>query len=133
MYAPALTSTAGPGILSLKLGPGTTSPGTGQIRAQLTFPLDGVMRYEVVDWEGLSPDWVSISSASDGEDHFYGFGEKFNGLDQAGKVVNMLTFDDPGNKGDHSYKVAPWFINNRGYGVHLDSTARSRFGRRARP
>jgi len=88
------------------------------------------MRYEVVDWEGLIPDRVSISSASDGDEHFYGFGEKFNALDQAGKVVNILTFDNPSNKGDRSYKVAPWFISTHGYGFHLDSTARSRFDMR---
>jgi len=104
--------------------------GTGQIRAQLTFPFKGVLRYEVVDWEGLVPDRVSIASASDGDEHFYGFGEKFNTLDQAGKVVNILTFDEPGNKGDRSYKVAPWFISTRGYGLHLDSPARSSFDMR---
>jgi alpha-D-xyloside xylohydrolase len=105
--------------------------GTGQVRAQLTFPQGAVMRYEVVDWEGVAADEVSISSASDGEEHFYGFGEKFNTLDQAGKVVNILTFDQPGNKGDRSYKVAPWFVSTRGFGFHLDSTSRSRFDMRA--
>ena len=43
----------------------------------------------------------------------------------------MLTFDSPGNKGDRSYKVAPWFVSTRGYGFHLDSTARSVFDMRA--
>ena len=104
--------------------------GTRQIRARLTFPSEGVMRYEVVDWGGLIPDRVSISSASSGAEHFYGFGEKFNALDQAGKVVDILTFDNPGNKGDRSYKVAPWFVSTLGYGLHLDSTARSSFDMR---
>jgi alpha-D-xyloside xylohydrolase len=104
--------------------------GAGQIRAELTFPMEGVMRYEVVDWSGLAPDLVSMSAPSNGEEHFYGFGEKFNALDQAGKVVDILTFDNPGNKGDRSYKVAPWFVSTRGYGFHLDSTARSTFDMR---
>ena len=47
-----------------------------------------------------------------------------------GNVVDILTFDNPGNKGDRSYKVAPWFISTRGYGFHLDSTARSTFDMR---
>jgi alpha-D-xyloside xylohydrolase len=104
--------------------------GTGQIRAHLTFPMEGVIRYEVTDWQGVIPDRVSISSASNGEEHFYGFGEKFNALDQAGKVVDVLTFDNPGNKGDRSYKVTPWFASTRGYGFHLDSTGRSNFDMR---
>ena len=48
-----------------------------------------------------------------------------------GSVVDILTFDNPGNKGDRSYKVAPWFISTRGYGFHLDSTAQSTFDMRA--
>jgi alpha-D-xyloside xylohydrolase len=105
--------------------------GAHQVRTQLTFPSLGVMRYEVVDWGGLVPDKVSLSSASNAQEHFYGFGERFNQLDQAGKVVDILTFDNPGNKGDRSYKVAPWFVSTRGYGLHLDSTARCTFDMRA--
>jgi alpha-D-xyloside xylohydrolase len=105
--------------------------GTKQIRAQLTSPSQGVIRYEVVDWSGLVPDNISLSSASNGQEHFYGFGERFNRLDQAGNVVDILTFDNPGNKGDRSYKVAPWFVSTRGYGLHLDSTARCTFDMRA--
>jgi alpha-D-xyloside xylohydrolase len=104
---------------------------TGQVHTQLTFPSDGVMRYEVVDWQGVTADRISIQSASDKNEHFYGFGEKYNALDQSGKTVEILTFDNPGNKGDHSYKVVPWFISTRGYGLHLDSTARSVFDMRA--
>jgi alpha-D-xyloside xylohydrolase len=40
-----------------------------------------VLRYEVVDWEGLLPDRVALFSASNEDEHFYGFGEKFNALD----------------------------------------------------
>ena len=105
--------------------------GSRQVRTQLTFPSEGVMRYEVVDWQGVTADRISILSASDKNEHFYGFGEKYNALDQAGKAVQILTFDNPGNKGDHSYKVVPWFISTRGYGLHLDSTARSIFDMRA--
>ena len=64
-------------------------------------------------------------------EHFYGFGEKFNALDQAGKAVRIETFDNPGDKGDRSYKAAPWFVSTRGYGFLLDSTARSVFDMRA--
>ena len=101
------------------------------VTARLTFPADNVMRYEVTDWNGPAPDQTSVAAASDGNEHFYGFGEKFNAFDQAGKIVQILTFDNPGNKGDRSYKVAPWFVSNRGYGFLLDSTVRSTFDMRA--
>jgi alpha-D-xyloside xylohydrolase len=105
--------------------------GAGQITAQLTSPSQGVIRYEVVDFGGLVPDNISLSSASNAQEHFYGFGERFDSLDQAGKVVEILTFDDAGNKDGHSYKVAPWFMSTNGYGLNLDSTAPSTFDMRA--
>ena len=109
--------------------------GGTNVTATLTFPAESVMRYEVTDWNGLKPSRTSIAAASVGDEHYYGFGEKFNSLDQVGKVVDVLTFDNPGNKGDRSYKVAPWFISTRGYGFHLDSTAHSslRHARRGGP
>lgn len=109
----------------------TQFAGNVNIRADVTFPHDGVMRYEVTDWNGQLPIEVSVTAASDANEHFYGFGEKFNAVDQTGKTVKMLTFDQPGPKGDHSYKVAPWFISTRGYGFHLDSSAESLFDMRA--
>jgi alpha-D-xyloside xylohydrolase len=107
------------------------SLGTLQITSQFTFTHDGVLRYEVVDWGAVAPVATAVAAPSDGQEHFYGFGEKFDGVDQAGKSVRTLTFDDPGPKGDHSYKAAPWFVSTRGYGFHLDSSAESVFDMRA--
>jgi alpha-D-xyloside xylohydrolase len=104
---------------------------TSHVTTQLTFPHEGVMRYEVIDWTNVGPTETAVAAGSDNHEHFYGFGEKFDALDQANKKVHTLTFDEPGNKGDHSYKVAPWFISTRGYGVHLDSSAESTFDMRA--
>lgn len=105
--------------------------GTAQIAAQLTFAHEGVLRYAVVDWGALVPLQTAIAGPSSPQEHFFGFGERFNELDQSGKRVEILTFDDPGIKNDHSYKVAPWFISTRGYGFHLDSSAESSFDMRA--
>jgi alpha-D-xyloside xylohydrolase len=89
------------------------------------------MRYEVLDWGGLGPMATALAAPSNGQEHFYGLGERFDALDQAGKLVHTLTFDDPGIKKDHAYKVSPWFISTRGYGLHLDSSAESIFDLRA--
>ncbi|MFL6515700.1 MAG: TIM-barrel domain-containing protein, partial [Chthoniobacterales bacterium] len=100
------------------------------VTAQLTFPSDGIMRYEVTDWNGLSPTETDISASSDATEHFYGFGEKFNSLDQAGNKVHIMLSDIGGDKNDFSYKSSSWFMSNRGYGFHLDSTAESFFDMR---
>lgn len=105
--------------------------GAATITARFTFPHEGVMRYEVVDWGGAGGVAAAIASASPATEHFYGFGEKFNSFDQSGKNVQILTFDEPGVKNDRSYKVSPWFISTRGYGLHLDSSAESNFDMRA--
>jgi alpha-D-xyloside xylohydrolase len=89
------------------------------------------MRYEVVDWGGVGPVATALAAASSAQEHFYGFGEKFDAIDQAGKRVHILTFDDPGVKTEHAYKVSPWFISTHGYGLHLDSSAESVFDMRA--
>lgn len=109
----------------------TQKLGGAVIIARFTSFHEGVVRYEVVDWGGVAPLATAIASPSDASEHFYGFGEKFDAFDQAGKSVRILTFDDPGNKKDHSYKVSPWFISTRGYGLHLDSSAESLFDMRA--
>jgi alpha-D-xyloside xylohydrolase len=105
--------------------------GGAEIGAELTFVHDGVLRYEVIDWGPVVPVATAISGPSNAQEHFYGLGEKFNALDQSGHLVDILTFDDPGTKHDHSYKVAPWFVSTRGYGFHLDSSAESTFDLRA--
>jgi alpha-glucosidase (family GH31 glycosyl hydrolase) len=106
--------------------------GDATITARLSFPHDGVMRYEIVDWGGLVPQQTEITVASDGTERFYGFGETFNGFDQAGNSVRIVTFDQPGNKGvtGDSYAAVPWFVSARGYGFHLDSSAESTFDMR---
>jgi alpha-D-xyloside xylohydrolase len=105
--------------------------GATPVIARLTFPSEGVMQYEVVNWNGVVAQETVLAAPSDGGEHFFGFGEKFNSLDQSGKAVRIVTFDDPGVKGDRSYKVAPWFISTRGYGFQLDSSAESHFDMRA--
>jgi alpha-D-xyloside xylohydrolase len=139
-FAPPAVQTAAGSVLlgrvtsSKQIGNGlelTQALGVSQITTQLTFTHDGVMRYEVTDWGAANPVATAIAAPSDGQEHFFGFGEKYDGVSQAGKAVRMLTFDDPGTKGDHSYKVAPWFISTRGYGFHLDSSAESVFDMRA--
>jgi alpha-D-xyloside xylohydrolase len=101
------------------------------VQARLTFTADRVVRYAVTNWGGLTISKTLVTAPSDAGEHFYGFGEKFNTFDQAGKRVRIMTDDPPGDKDDRSYKVAPWFISTRGYGFHLDSSAESYFDMRA--
>jgi len=104
--------------------------GPTAVTARLTFSEEGVVQYEVTHWGGMAVDDTLITAASDSNEHFFGFGEKFNAVDQAGNGVRIITVDEPGPKGDLAYKVMPWFLSNRGYGFHLDSSAESYFDMR---
>jgi alpha-D-xyloside xylohydrolase len=102
-----------------------------KVTANLTSPGDGMMQFEVLNWSGVVPEQLTVAATSDGSERFFGFGERFDSLDQTGKVVKTLTIDDPGMKRDHAYKAAPWFISTRGYGFHFESSAECHFDLRA--
>jgi alpha-D-xyloside xylohydrolase len=122
---PVIGSRATPDGLEL-----TQSFGPASVVTRLSLPAEGVLRYEITDWKGAAPSRTAATIPCAADEHFYGFGEKFNALDQAGRQVRMLTADAPGDKGDQSYKVAPWFLSTRGHGFHLDASAESRFDMR---
>ncbi len=65
--------------------------------------------------------------AAPGE-HFYGLGERFTGPDLRGSVLDAWTEDrevHPERMG--SYVATPFLLSSRGYGILLDTSARSRF------
>src|SRR5205085_966423 len=70
---------------------------------------------------------VELAVAAEDDERFAGLGEKFDRLDQTGKVAHILPVDEPTAKGDTSYKVAPWALSSRGYGLHLDASEESWF------
>ena len=96
--------------------------GGTNVKARLTFPADGVMRYEVTDWNGLKPDQTSIAAASAAASTSTASARSSTRSTRRGTWSTSSRSTVPGNKGDHSYKVAPWFVSTRGYGFHLDST-----------
>jgi alpha-D-xyloside xylohydrolase len=127
--------TGGPVTATIPLTNGlqiTEAFGATSIIAQITFPYPGVMHYEVIDWGAQILTSTAVTAPSDPSEHFYGFGEKFNALDQAGNKVHIMTYDTSARSvADDTYAVAPWFISTKGYGFHLDSTDESWFDMRS--
>jgi alpha-glucosidase (family GH31 glycosyl hydrolase) len=57
-----------------------------------------------------------------------GFGERFNGLDQRGKLVDTVVFDQYKGQGARSYLPMPFaIVVGGGFGFHLDTGHRARF------
>ena len=57
----------------------------------------------------------------------YGFGERFNALDQARRILVNASADTPGAKGTATYAPMPFFMDLRGYGLWVDTYAEAVF------
>ncbi len=55
-------------------------------------------------------------------EQFWGFGERYNLLNQRGKDVNIYTYDQYLDHGERTYLPIPFFINSAGYGIYLNTT-----------
>ncbi|MFI9586655.1 alpha-xylosidase [Streptomyces sp. NPDC052236] len=61
------------------------------------------------------------------DEHFYGLGERFTGLDLRGQQIDCWIQDSMGSTGTRSYKASPFLISSRGYAVLVDTTAAASF------
>ena len=57
----------------------------------------------------------------------YGFGERFNALDQSHQTIVNASRDIPGTKGTGTYVPMPFFLDLRGYGLWVDTYAEAVF------
>jgi alpha-D-xyloside xylohydrolase len=57
----------------------------------------------------------------------YGFGERFDALDQARRILVNASGDIPGPKGAGTYLPIPFFMDLRGYGLWVDTYAEAVF------
>ncbi|MBI1932834.1 MAG: hypothetical protein HYS24_09895 [Ignavibacteriales bacterium] len=67
---------------------------------------------------------IQIITEMNKDEHFYGFGEKFNGLDQKGKRVVMELNDAFMSDDDSTYKSIPFFLSSKRYGLLVNSYQR---------
>jgi alpha-D-xyloside xylohydrolase len=71
---------------------------------------------------------AALTVASGADEHFFGLGEQFGGVDQRGRRVGVLVQDGMTTiRHLGGYAPAPFFMSSRGYGFYLASTRPSRF------
>lgn len=80
---------------------------------------------------GIDPDtgtrfWTDAVRI-DYNEHFYGFGEKFGPLDKLGQEAVLWQTDALSSSTEKSYKNIPFFMSTRGYGIYVNSSAKSRY------
>ncbi|WP_432037072.1 alpha-xylosidase [Streptomyces cucumeris] len=67
------------------------------------------------------------SWSADPDEHFYGLGERFTGLDLHGQRIDCWIQDAMGCTGTRSYVAIPYLLSSRGYALLLDSTTAAAF------
>ena len=103
-----------------------------RITVHLTAP--GVLEITatLADDRGVVSAGLAVPSAAD--EHFFGMGEQFGGVDQRGQRVGVLVQDGMTTiRPEGGYAPAPFFVSTRGYGVYLASSRPSRFALDAAP
>ncbi len=73
--------------------------------------------------EGI--EWISMSLFAHEDEHFVGFGERFDSIDQRGKQLTLWVED--GACMDLTYIPVPFYMSSRGYGALLDTSVKSVF------
>ena len=61
------------------------------------------------------------------DEAFWGFGEKFTGLNKRGQLLHCWQKDALSTNTEDSYKAHPFFISSRGYGILLNTFTRCSF------
>ena len=56
------------------------------------------------------------------EEAFYGFGERFNALNQRGNRLDIRVFEQYKDQGRRTYIPVPFFISSLGYGIYFDTS-----------
>jgi alpha-glucosidase (family GH31 glycosyl hydrolase) len=71
---------------------------------------------------------LRFSLRLESHEHVVGFGERFNGVDQRGRRVDNVVFDQYKRQGARSYLPMPFaIVVGGGFGFHLDTGRRARF------
>ena len=106
--------------------------GTGKLALQLTaedgtsiateISLDSsLVRVDLrAEVEGAA--WLAVDLCAAPDEHYLGFGERFDSLDQRGKAVDLWVED--GAQAGLTYAPVPFYLSSAGYGLHIDTDLR---------
>lgn len=72
--------------------------------------------------EAQRPLQMTQAFRSPDDEAFYGFGERFNALDQRGEGLDMCVYDQYCDQGVRTYIPVPFFVSSRGYGLYLETS-----------
>ncbi|HVU13329.1 MAG TPA: TIM-barrel domain-containing protein [Phototrophicaceae bacterium] len=65
---------------------------------------------------------VRIAFACGADDAFFGFGERYNALNQRGNLMDIRVYEEYKNQGKRTYMPIPFLLSSAGYGVYVQSS-----------
>jgi alpha-glucosidase (family GH31 glycosyl hydrolase) len=123
-----LASVANTGDGSVQLIAETDEPAAGAIAVEVRVL--GPRTFRLLITPDSAAEVVSVGGAlmSPPEEHLVGFGERFDGVDQRGRSVEMWAADRRvAGYGHSTYAPVPLLLSSRGHGFALERFERSRF------
>jgi alpha-D-xyloside xylohydrolase len=90
------------------------------LHVDITFTGDQLRLGLRSEMEGYA--WLAVDLHARPDEHYLGFGERFDSLDQRGKEVDLWVED--GAQGGLSYIPVPFYLSSAGYGLHIDTEVR---------
>jgi len=64
---------------------------------------------------------VRVTFDCPADEAFYGFGERFNALNQRGQQLDVRCYEEYKNQGKRTYIPMPFFVSSRGYGLFINT------------
>jgi len=97
------------------------------IRNEDGLVLQNAKPIQVLVGVGGSISQVKWTLESPADEAFYGFGERFNALNQRGNLLDNHVYGQYINQGKRSYIPIPFFLSSRGYGFWLMTESQAQF------
>ncbi|HEY3109966.1 MAG TPA: hypothetical protein VGL23_14485, partial [Chloroflexota bacterium] len=103
-----------------------TSEGGAPAVVEVTSAQPGTLRVAFRPPPGAPIAWTVATASSDEGETLLGLGERFDGIDLAGRRVELWSADRREVRyGDATYLPVPWLLSSRGFGFLLDDPRRS--------
>lgn len=77
--------------------------------------VDGIVRELQIHW--YTPE----------EEKFYGFGERYNAIEQRGEIIDCYVYNQYRDQGSRTYIPIPFYMTNQGYGCFVNTAMYTKF------
>lgn len=111
--------------VEVSLNPAKFTLYKGQERILTTHPL-----YAPIEWKVDINNKVSefvIHWYSPENEQFYGFGERYNSIEQRGQIIDCFVYNQYRDQGTRTYIPIPFYLTNSGYGCFINTNLYTKF------